>query len=217
MNEQERFGQLSALFDGELPADQATLAIRRAVKDPSLRAHWERYALIGACLRNEPLPLPGRASVADRVAARLAAEPELLAPVRMGKSAGSMPAPARSLLSGRGMLGGAIAAGVALVSIFLVREMAPVAGGTGGLVADAAAPAAAVQTVAQDIEPGYTTPLDTTPASQHLDRSLVSYVLAHGEVSSSAYRMGPLSSSMYGGYDPTIGTVEMADAQGAAR
>ena len=53
MNEHERPSQLSALFDGELPVEQAGMVIRRAMKDGQMRASWGRYALIGAAIRNE--------------------------------------------------------------------------------------------------------------------------------------------------------------------
>ncbi len=43
---EERVSQLSALFDGELPREQAEMVIRRALKDPTTRKTWERYALI---------------------------------------------------------------------------------------------------------------------------------------------------------------------------
>ena len=62
MNEEERSSQVSALFDGELDAEQANLVTRRLLKDPALRASWGRYAMISASLRGEPLsmPRPGR-------------------------------------------------------------------------------------------------------------------------------------------------------------
>ena len=73
MSEQEQMSQLSALFDNELPPAQAELVIRRVLKDPALRASWGRYALIGACVRGEPLAvaLP-QVDVAARIRARLA-------------------------------------------------------------------------------------------------------------------------------------------------
>jgi negative regulator of sigma E activity len=75
MNEQEHSSQLSALFDGQLPPQQAEMVIRRALREPAMRASWERYALIGARLRAEPIA--GPLSVADRVQASIAAEREL--------------------------------------------------------------------------------------------------------------------------------------------
>ena len=79
MNEEERASQLSALFDGELESGQSELVLRRIMKDPSLRATWGRYAVIGASLRHEPLSVAalGRDDVASRVAAALADAPAL--------------------------------------------------------------------------------------------------------------------------------------------
>jgi negative regulator of sigma E activity len=69
MNE-ERDSQLSAMFDGELPAAECELLARRLSKDEPLRASWARYALIGAALRGEP----GGVAVAAKVSAALAAD-----------------------------------------------------------------------------------------------------------------------------------------------
>src|SRR5690606_21368397 len=166
-----------ALFDGELPREQAEMVIRRALKDPSTRTTWERYALIGACLRSEPLGSPVN-SVADRVQARLAAEREhnvTALPVRQRRAAAE---PASRFWSfGRGALGGAIAAGVAAVSIFMVRGVLP--GGTDGGVL-----------MAQNEAAGYTTPGENAPAqpSRRVDASLGYYLVAHSEEAASALR-----------------------------
>ena len=61
MSEQEQISQLSALFDGEMPSQQADLVIRRALKDPAMRQRWQHYAVIGACMRGEPLAGAGTA------------------------------------------------------------------------------------------------------------------------------------------------------------
>ena len=55
MNEHDRDSQMSALFDGQLPADETVLATRRLLKDSVQQQRWSRYALIGASLRGEPL------------------------------------------------------------------------------------------------------------------------------------------------------------------
>jgi len=49
----ERDSQVSAMFDGELPAAECELLARRLVRDEALRSQWSRYALIGAALRAE--------------------------------------------------------------------------------------------------------------------------------------------------------------------
>ncbi len=179
MSEQERSSQLSALFDGELPQQQAEMVIRRALKDPATRTTWERYALIGACLRAEPLNATG--SVADRVQARLASERDLnvaTLPQRAPSGSAAVGSPRFSMF-GRGALGGAIAAGVAVVSVFLLRDMAPATGEAAPLLADANA--AEVQ--------GYTTPGENSPAQRRLvDASLGYYLIAHSEEAASALR-----------------------------
>jgi negative regulator of sigma E activity len=202
MNEHEQTSQLSALFDGELPAQQSQMVIRRALKDPALRASWERYALIGACLRGDPLASGLRGSVADRVRLRLVAEAELGADAAAQAGAGA--GTSRRLLSGRNMLGGAIAASVALMAVVLVRSLPPA--GDDALVAqNAALPAIELSQVAVDAGPrSYTTPGENSPAARRIDQPLAHYLVAHSEVAASTF-----------GYssDLTQGAVEMTEAE----
>lgn len=180
MNEQEHSSQLSALFDGELPEQQAGMVIRRALRDTQMQHSWERYALIGACLRGDPIP--ATVSVADRVKSRLVAERELnvaVLPARGRAAAGRSPA---SSLLGRGALGGAIAAGVAVLSIFVVRQMGPVS-------ADAVQVAQGADVLAP-LDAGYTSPGENAPAAlgRLPDVSLSHYLVAHSEEAASALR-----------------------------
>lgn len=69
------------LADGELDAAQASLLLER-MNEPALRAAWDRYHQIGDALRSDEADMPLRADVAARIAARLEAEPALLAPKR---------------------------------------------------------------------------------------------------------------------------------------
>jgi hypothetical protein len=55
MSNDERNSQLSAMFDGELPASECELLARRIARDEQLKRQWSRYALIGAVIREEPL------------------------------------------------------------------------------------------------------------------------------------------------------------------
>jgi negative regulator of sigma E activity len=118
--------------------------------------------------------------------------------------------------------GGAIAAGVALVSVFLVRSMNPLAE-SGGLVAQganvtAAAPTvvaatrtpAATPAVAPDTAPrSYTTPGENSPVSARLaDQPLAHYVVAHSELAASSFGFS---------YDLTQGATEMTEAEIKAR
>ena len=63
--------QLSAMLDDELDERECELLLGRLGKDPQLREVWERYALIGDCLRGSvpDVIAPGMAgSIADAVA-----------------------------------------------------------------------------------------------------------------------------------------------------
>jgi negative regulator of sigma E activity len=224
---------LSALFDGELPPEQASMVIRRALKDPALRATWGRYALIGACVRGEPISsaLPSR-DLASRVRARIAAEAEH-GNVGAANAMDSAVAVRRRSLFGRGALGGAIAAGVAAVSLFMMRAMGPSTLPTHAELAQQPAPAVSggalvaaqpaarepvrvAQVVARESSlPSYTTPVDDSPARRNAP--LVRYVVAHNEVAASAVAFAPLFSMMSGGYDLTQDAVEMTSAEVGAR
>jgi sigma-E factor negative regulatory protein RseA len=232
MSEQEQMSQLSALFDNELPPAEAELVIRRVLKDPALRARWERYALIGACVRGEPVHLSAREpDVAERVRRRLAIEAERpqVAEHAIARHQGERRGWSQF---GRGALGGAIAAGVAALALFLVRPTGPEAAGPALQMADAVVPAAVTTevqpaTVAPPVEapvrvaavdsppPSYTTPVDNS--AQRISGPLANYVVAHGKVAASAGRLLPLSAAM-NGYDITQGAVEMTAAEiGALR
>jgi negative regulator of sigma E activity len=234
MNEQEQISQLSALFDNELPREQSELVIRRALKDPALRASWGRYALIGACLRNEPIHTDARLpDVADRVRMLLAAEAEH---PQQSAPAFANPAGARRgwSLFGRGAVGGAIAAGVAVVSLIVARSILPQTDAPALQTAQAVAPAAiavepqpvavAPQATAPALvaandspPPSYTTPVDNSPV-QRISGQMVNLVVAHSEVAASATRIIPLSSVMSGSYGLTPEAVDMTeDKSGASR
>jgi negative regulator of sigma E activity len=222
MSEQEQMSQLSALFDNELPPAEAELVIRRLLKDPALRARWERYALIGACVREEPIAASARQKrdVAERVRMQLAAD----APSPdSGQAVVSYPGQRRGWSQfGRGALGGAIAAGVAAVALVMVRPMAPDAAAPAVQMADVVAPAAIVEEVrpltapapalvaaADTPPPSYTTPVDNS--SRRISGPLLNYVVAHRQVSASAGRLLPLPAM--NGYDIAQGTVEMTEAE----
>jgi negative regulator of sigma E activity len=225
MSEQEQNSQLSALFDNQLPPQQAELVIRRALKDSALRATWGRYALIGACVRNEPVRKLRQPDVAERVRQRLAAEvehPAQSAPVFASREGG-----ATRWLMGRGALGGAIAAGVAVVSLFVVRSMDPQTVAPAMQMAQTTVPAAmggesqALPVVQPTIStplvaandsppPSYTTPVDNSPA-QRINGQLVSLMVAHSDLASSMPI--PVSALMNGSVDIAQGAVEISAAQ----
>jgi negative regulator of sigma E activity len=241
MNEHERSSQLSALFDGELPVEQAGMVIRRAMKDGQMRASWGRYALIGAAIRNEPLAVRTRLGddVAARVAARLSAEMPI-APAA-AQSATQFPhrRAGRSQFA-KGAWGMAVAASVAVVSLVVMRGQAPGQSASPTLVAQAATPAAvatepapvsplpSVAVPASGMQlalaagqpasiaealPSYTTPVGGSDSASRFGQPLVNYVVAHSEVTTSAVRLSPLSTVMSAGQDITQGTVEMTEAE----
>ena len=196
MSQDERASQLSAMFDGELPAAECELLSRRLARDEHLRTSWSRYAVIGAALRAEPLAQV-RPDFARRVAAALDGAPERAGGRR-----------ARTLRTAA--LGGAVAAGVAGVAILLLRNGLPAP--QAALTATVAAPAAAVTATMparvaavnlRDVHAGaagsshemfsYVVPPAGNDNSLAVPVTLADYVVAHSEVSSSLVRGNLLS------------------------
>jgi sigma-E factor negative regulatory protein RseA len=104
--------QISAFIDNELSADESAMLVRRFERDTESRARAMRYTLIGASLRGELLE-PHPSVLRQRVSAAL--------------SGATPPAPkARERVGERftnPLLGVAIAATVAVVSIGALRSM----------------------------------------------------------------------------------------------
>ncbi len=233
MSEMESSSQVSALFDGELDAAQSGLVTRRLLKDPALQTSWQRYALIGASLRGEPLlqRSGGQGDVAARLRRQLESEATLSAPVvAVQPSSVSAGAPRRLAW------GAALAASIAVAVIGVLRVQAP--GLSEPLSVQPLAAAIAPQTAAVSRQateaapaqvarretpaPSYTTPLDTTslasqPTGQRLSSPLVNYVVAHSEYTTPVARFSPLTTVMSGNFDPSENTVEMTEAEVGAR
>jgi negative regulator of sigma E activity len=113
----ERESQLSAMFDGELPAGECELVARRLAKDENLRRSWDNYSLIGAVMRSEPL---ARRHLAPQVAAVVQAERSAATSERPDESvvAAGQPLGRRSsVLRWAGGFG--VAAAVGAVAIFI--------------------------------------------------------------------------------------------------
>ncbi|MGH8205324.1 MAG: RseA family anti-sigma factor [Steroidobacteraceae bacterium] len=70
MKQDEVESQVSAMFDGELPAAECELLSRRIDRDDNLRTRWSRYAVIGAAMRFEPVAT-ARRNFAARVSSAL--------------------------------------------------------------------------------------------------------------------------------------------------
>lgn len=107
--------QLSAWMDGDLPSDEARFLLRRLQHDDELTGRLERWQLCGDVLRGQA-QAPAPAGFAERVATAIAAEPVQA----LAQTASPRP---RSQLRKWG--GGALAASVAAVALFMVRQQVP--------------------------------------------------------------------------------------------
>ncbi len=74
--------QISALADGELNDAQIDVALA-ALRQPAARDAWETYHQIGDVLRSEEMAVGMSAGFAARMAARLDAEPTIIAPAAL--------------------------------------------------------------------------------------------------------------------------------------
>ena len=207
MNENEVESQLSAMFDGELPAAECELLSRRIDRDENLRARWSRYALMGAAMRSEPVAT-ARRGFAVRVSAALEAA---AVPQRTQRG--------RSLVWSAALAATLVAA-VAGLSVSMLRDAALGAGGApmlGASVLQTRAPteysASPAPAVAQAIAARgagdaplvaalqiashgplrYVTPAGTLNAPTILRTQLADYIVAHSAYSTPLLRRNVLS------------------------
>lgn len=108
--------QLSALIDGDLSPDEARFLLRRLQHDSELNACWERWQLCGDVLRGRA-QAPAPTGFAERVIAAIAAETQTVAV--------SAPVAARPRRTLAKWGGGALAASVALIALFVARQQVP--------------------------------------------------------------------------------------------
>jgi sigma-E factor negative regulatory protein RseA len=201
--------QLSAMFDGELPAAECELLSRRIDRDENLRARWSRYAVIGAAMRSEPVAT-ARRGFASRISAALDASEGRI----------SAHSPVSSSLRKRTLWNTALAASmvaaVAGVSIGMLRNSAPtgnatvarsappvqpaltsvVANATGVAGGDAVGPMpVTLRNVAGNGEPRnpYTTPVNQANSNIGLRTQLADFIVAHSEYSTPLMRRSLLS------------------------
>lgn len=176
--------QLSAFLDGELPAGESELLIRRLERDGQLQQTFGRYALIGEVMRTPSSSRGGMASrgFSARVSAALAEEALPAAPA---VTAGSAPA-ARWFKPAAGL---SIAAGVAVAAVvFLTADPEPQQGAATLVQVDATMQAPAAAEEASYIVPEITVTGPLVPAAR-----LTNYVMAHSEYSSPLGRRNVLS------------------------
>lgn len=110
--------QLSAFVDGELPENEAELLLRRLSQDVELRQQVAEFMAIGRAMRGD-IQVSGIDTLRDRVNDALDAAPAI------ADMADDVSADDRLV---RPMVGFAIAATVALVAIFGLRQMTGVEG-----------------------------------------------------------------------------------------
>ncbi len=201
MNNEELDSQLSAMFDDELPAPECELLARRLARDEMLKARWGRYAAIGAAIRMEHgVSLDGR--LASRVSTAVAVEPSLLAG-SAERVVGSLASPLRRWW--QPVAGAAVAAGVAAVSILLLRAGSPAAPLVAQVASSASSSASSPATVAEptvlvapaaanDARPdSYVVPPAAESSSFAPPVELADFVVAHSEFSMPLLRRSALS------------------------
>jgi sigma-E factor negative regulatory protein RseA len=196
--------QLSAMFDGELPAAECELLSRRIDRDEKLRTRWARYVLIGASMRYEPV-----ATASSGFAARIGAAVAALD----GEKVAGKPAQ-RARLSPpnwvwQTALGAGLVVAVAGLSIEMLRNAALNSAGStmtaGSTIAappslspPASVPAAFAATSA--VPWSYVTPStnERFGAPMPLRSQLTDYIVAHSEYSTPLMRPDLLSALVGG-------------------
>jgi negative regulator of sigma E activity len=191
---EELDSQLSAMFDDELPEAECQLLARRLSRDDALKARWRHYAVIGASVRAER-GVRLETNLATRVSAVISAEPALA-----GAAVAHSHARGGSFRWWHPIAGGAIAAGVAALSVLWIRGQAPVGVATplaqtsvpAAIVAQAPPPADAINNDSRTPE-SYVVPPNVELRSMAPTAELANYVVAHSEYSTPVSRRNLLS------------------------
>jgi len=178
--------QISAFLDGELPAAESELLMKRLLRDPELRDSFGRYALIGEAMRGSRHISLGR---------------DFGAAVNSAIDADAAPAPSRAVATGsnrwfRPLAGAAVAASVAVIAVVALQQRT-LTGAPQNLAASSAPVATAaprLASVPQGNAPSlvrngeervYTTPRASGgPQNPIAGARLANYVIAHSQYSS---------------------------------
>jgi sigma-E factor negative regulatory protein RseA len=194
MSEQIR-EQVSAFLDGELPASETELLLKRLTRDMELRERFGRYALIGEAMRGATHAHLTRGFTV-RVNAAIDGEPGIAAP-----AAGQAQ---RAPRWWRPLAGAAVAASVAVVAVVGLQRHAslPVTAAVTSTINRPPAPPAAAAPARTREAISYTVPaaLADVPAALPAAR-LTSYVFAHSKYSSLLEQRDVLSGLIGGGDD----------------
>ncbi len=189
--------QMSALIDGELPAEETALLLKRLGREPVLRERLSRYRVCGETLRGGQVQ--AREDFALKVSALLIAEPCHVGGSRLRAR------PARRYL--RPVAGLAVAAAVAGAAILVLGRPGGLAGAPANLTAQAtvvtpvtteivaaaqpaqatpaakrATPSAAFETLNAE-PPSYVTPAARQGLGVIPRAELANYLVVHSEVS----------------------------------
>ncbi len=170
--------QLSACLDGELPAAELDLLLKRLERNPELREALGRYTVIGETLRHSKPAVASR-SFADEVMAAVDQEP--------ASARRALRISPRLLHRLRPVAGIGVAATVAAIAIFSVQR----AGVAPEMVATTEPAAAPTEIVAQSTD--YVVPTSTSQLAFVPATRLTNYVVAHSEYSSPLARRSVLT------------------------
>jgi sigma-E factor negative regulatory protein RseA len=170
--------QLSACLDGELPAAELDLLLKRLKRNPELRDALGRYTVVGEALRHSKPALASR-SFPDKVMAAVDQEP-----ANARRAPRVSPVMLRRL---RPVAGFGIAATVAAIAVFSLQQagVKPDTVATNELAAEPAA------VVAQSTD--YVVPTSTSSPAFVPATRLTNYVVAHSEYSSPLARRSVLT------------------------
>jgi negative regulator of sigma E activity len=204
--------QLSACLDGELSQHELALLSKRVGQDSELRAAVARYALISETLRTGK-PVVTSTDFADRLMARVQAEPALPAPLD-APDAPPLRKSASAMRFARPVAGLAVAASVAALALFSVQRAGIIPSESN--LADTRAETPAVASSAEEAADRYVVPTTPTTTSAFIPATrLTNYVVAHSEYSSPLGRQRVVSGMLAEG-EPEIITVTQEEEAPAA-
>jgi sigma-E factor negative regulatory protein RseA len=196
--------QLSACLDGELPAAELDLLLKRLERTPELREALGRYTVIGETLRHSK-PVVASRPFADKVMAAVDQEP---AAARRARRVSPVLLRRLTPIAGFG-----VAATVAAIAILSVQR----ADVTSGQLATAerTAPTAALA-LNDDKAPSNIVPTSTSQQSAFVPATrLTNYVVAHSEYSSPLARRSVLTGVLAeDDGDPDVATTVVNDEIG---
>jgi negative regulator of sigma E activity len=184
------------MFDDELPEDQCQLLARRLSRDDAMKERWRRYAVVGAAIRSQrqagAMDVRLETNLAARVSSVISSEPALTGDAVAKGEGRKLP----GMRWWQPVVGGAIAAGVAAMSVLWIRAQGPV-GAEGLFAQNAAAPVTVSQTLQVQADTSapqsYVVPavVERTPIVPTAE--LANYVVAHSEFSAPMSRRNLLS------------------------